>query len=161
HLFHFIIRYEGAGIIDSNVVKFMKAQTEQKPSVSEPEKKENEDSDASERTVRSAIGVGCPKNVNKGKKVKEENELPAPFTATKKAADEKKEKKEKPTKETQWGKKNTEKKKNKEKKPCGPPLFESVLPTLMKEGGGPPWGGAPLCFFSFPPVPFSPLCPIP
>jgi hypothetical protein len=27
HLFHFIIRYEGDGIIDDNVVKFMKAQT--------------------------------------------------------------------------------------------------------------------------------------
>jgi hypothetical protein len=27
HLFHFIIRYEGEGIIDSNVVEFMKAQT--------------------------------------------------------------------------------------------------------------------------------------
>jgi hypothetical protein len=26
HLFHFIIRYEGAGIVDSNVVNFMKAQ---------------------------------------------------------------------------------------------------------------------------------------
>src|SRR5262249_21060124 len=26
HLFHFIIRYEGDGIIDSNVVEFMKAQ---------------------------------------------------------------------------------------------------------------------------------------
>lgn len=29
HLFHFIIRYEGDGIIDSNVVKFMKAQSNQ------------------------------------------------------------------------------------------------------------------------------------
>ncbi len=30
HLFHFIIRYEGAGIIDGNVVKFTKALTEEK-----------------------------------------------------------------------------------------------------------------------------------
>ena len=28
HLFHFIIRYEGEGVIDSNVVKFMKAQAQ-------------------------------------------------------------------------------------------------------------------------------------
>jgi hypothetical protein len=38
HLFHFIIRYEGEGIIDSNVVKFMKAQNEQSsPKAAEPD----------------------------------------------------------------------------------------------------------------------------
>jgi len=39
HLFHFIIRYEGAGMIDSNVVRFMKLQNEQKePAAPEAEK---------------------------------------------------------------------------------------------------------------------------
>jgi hypothetical protein len=35
HLFHFIIRYEGAGIIDSNVVRFMKAQNEKAAAASD------------------------------------------------------------------------------------------------------------------------------
>jgi hypothetical protein len=117
HLFHFIIRYEGAGIIDSNVVKFMKAQAGQQPSVSEPEKKENEDSDASERTVRSAIGVGCPENDKKGKKVKEENEFPAPpFTDSKKESDKKEDKKDMTTQETQPGDQKTDKEKKEDNK---------------------------------------------
>jgi hypothetical protein len=44
HLFHFIIRYEGAGIVDSNVVKFMKAQNGEKDSqASDADKKAKKD----------------------------------------------------------------------------------------------------------------------
>jgi hypothetical protein len=55
HLFHFIIRYEGAGIIDSNVIKFMKAQTEQKAAAPvEDDKKEEEEKEAPEKATYSA-----------------------------------------------------------------------------------------------------------
>ncbi len=36
HLFHFIIRYEGEGVIDANVVKFMKAQSGSQPTPTLP-----------------------------------------------------------------------------------------------------------------------------
>ncbi len=45
HLFHFIIRYEGEGIIDDNVVKYFKTQQE-------PEKKDKDDKPA-------ATATGC------------------------------------------------------------------------------------------------------
>jgi hypothetical protein len=91
HLFHFIIRYEGAGIIDSNVVKFMKAQSEQKSAVSEPEKKETEDKDAT-ITTHPAVAVESGEGAKfEGKKEKESNKLPPASDppAPKKAADEK------------------------------------------------------------------------
>jgi hypothetical protein len=48
HLFHFIIRYEGEGIIDDNVVKFMKAQYQAG--------KQGKDQSASPVTTGCAIG---------------------------------------------------------------------------------------------------------
>jgi hypothetical protein len=54
HLFHFIIRYEGAGIIDSNVVRFMKAQNEQKQSAAA------DNDNSGPRGVIKAITGGTP-----------------------------------------------------------------------------------------------------
>jgi hypothetical protein len=50
HLFHFIIRYEGDGIIDDNVVKFMKAQYQS-------DKSKSKNSEAAPTTVPSVVGV--------------------------------------------------------------------------------------------------------
>jgi hypothetical protein len=73
HLFHFIIRYEGAGIIDSNVVKCIKAQNEEKRSETpEEDKKEKEDKDTTPALPERAVGTPlCPlleKEDKKGKK---------------------------------------------------------------------------------------------
>ena len=55
HLFHFIIRYEGAGIIDSNVVKFAQALKEEKtPSLTEAPR-----SDSVALPAPPVVGVGA------------------------------------------------------------------------------------------------------
>jgi hypothetical protein len=61
HLFHFIIRYEGAGIIDSNVLKYMKLQNEPKE-----DKKDKEDA-----TLEAGDPPLTPKEKDE-KKVKED-----------------------------------------------------------------------------------------
>ncbi len=56
HLFHFLIRYEGEGIIDDNVVKYMKVQAQ-------GEKKDTSDKDASQPAVTGDGNVTPPGTV--------------------------------------------------------------------------------------------------
>jgi hypothetical protein len=82
HLFHFIIRYEGAGIIDSNVIKFMKAQMEQKvPAPPDDDKKDEEEKEKPEKaTISVSPAVSKEKNDKKS--------VPQPPPADNKAKDE-------------------------------------------------------------------------
>ncbi len=84
HLFHFIIRYEGAGIIDSNVVKYMKMQAEQKPApASESEKKEKEETSSPGVEVPEAeFGAAAGGLVTPAKEWKEEKARPATHSAS-------------------------------------------------------------------------------
>lgn len=52
HLFHFLIRYEGEGIIDDNVVKFMKAQTQSE--------KQDNSSNEGKQTARQGYYPAAP-----------------------------------------------------------------------------------------------------
>jgi hypothetical protein len=82
HLFHFIIRYEGAGIIDSNVVKFMKLQTEQKESTG---------SEANPKAPNEPKGSGADPLLTPPPPPGEKNN-PPPAPGEKKVKEEKKEK---------------------------------------------------------------------
>jgi hypothetical protein len=99
HLFHFLIRYEGEGIIDDNVVKFMKAQ-------SQAEKSEKKSESNSAPEVPPALTIERPDTVKRGEPIAPPAYIPAP------SAKKKEEKKD----EQDKGEEKSEEKKDGDKK---------------------------------------------
>ncbi len=104
HLFHFLIRYEGEGIIDDNVVKYMKVQSQAEKS----EKKSESTSESSAPllpglSTRSSIGVGLPTTTSQSAE-----SIPAPSAKKQEKKKDEQTKDEEKSEETKDGEKKEE-----------------------------------------------------